>query len=380
MSAIPSEEAIPSRVIARLTGSAAGPTLICVAGIHGNEPAGVTALQRVAGQLQAAGGPARGEFVGLVGNLTALARGERFLHRDLNRNWHSLHGPYKQRGRIVSSEDDEQQELAEEIRRAIEDARGKVYLLDLHTTSGSGRPFSVIADSPRNRRFALTFPNPLVLGLEEHLDGTLVDCMTNAGHSAVAFEGGGGRTDDPSSVAHLEAAVRVALESTRLAEFPADGHSAARDTLRQAAKDLPQIVEIRYHHAISPGDGFAMKEGWRGFDRIEHGQELATDWNGGVVAPEAGYLLMPLYQKQGLEGFFVVREVRRVWLRLSALLRTLRADRVVHWLPGIRRDPNDEDILMVNPVTARFFPIEILHLLGFKRDRSSEALRMRRRY
>ncbi len=132
MSTIPSEEAIPSRVITRLTGSAAGPTLICVAGIHGNEPAGVTALQQVAVQLQAAGGPARGAFVGLAGNLTALARGERFLHRDLNRNWHSLHGPDKRDGRIVSSEDHEQQELAGEIRRAIEDARGDVYLLELH--------------------------------------------------------------------------------------------------------------------------------------------------------------------------------------------------------------------------------------------------------
>ena len=351
MSTIPSEEAIPSRVITRLTGSAAGPTLICVAGIHGNEPAGVTALQQVAVQLQAAGGPARGAFVGLAGNLTALARGERFLHRDLNRNWHSLHGPDRQDGRIVSSEDHEQQELAGEIRRAIEDARGEVYLLDLHTTSGSGRPFSVIADSLRNRHFALTFPSPLVLGLEEHLGGTLVDCVTNAGHSAVAFEGG--RTDDRSSVTHLEAAVRVALESTRLIDFTTDnGRSSALDTLRGAAANLPRIVEIRYHHAISPGDGFAMKEGWRGFDRIEPGQQLATDETGVVVAPEAGYLLMPLYQKQGSEGFFVVREVLPVWLRISALLRTLRADRVLRWLAGLRRDPNDKDILIVNPSAA----------------------------
>ena len=303
--------ATPARVIARITAGAPGPTLVCIGGIHGNEPAGVTALQRVESCLRSNSGIVRGQFLALTGNRAALAQGERFVDRDLNRNWRTLGAPSGRGGGVPQRvEDTEQEELAREIHRAIDEARGDVYLVDLHTTSGQGKPFSVIADSLPSRRFALQFPNPLVLGLEGHLDGTLVDCVTSAGHAAVAFEGG--MTTDESSVDHLEAAVLSALEVTRLRDTPfALGGSTPRATLEAAAKGLPQIVEMRYHHAILPRDRFVMKEGWSGFDTVEMGQELASDATGTVVAPESGYLLMPLYQAQGFEGFFVVRPVRQ---------------------------------------------------------------------
>jgi succinylglutamate desuccinylase len=37
---------------------------------------------------------------------------------------------------------------------------------------------------------------------------------------------------------------------------------------------------------------------------------LATDKNGDITTPTDGFLLMPLYQKQGEEGFFVVRDYK----------------------------------------------------------------------
>ena len=375
-----SGENLESRVLARISGLFAGPTLICVAGIHGNEPAGVTALRRVTKVLRDSTNVARGDFVALIGNVAALARQERFLDRDLNRNWRSLIPPELMPDRkLTSSEDYEQRELTRELRRAINEARGDTYLLDLHTTSGEGKPFTVIADSLRSRRFALTFPSPLVLGLEEHLDGTLIDCLTAGGHSAVAFEGG--LTDDPSSIDNLEAAIWHAIHVTRIVDGNiANGVSSARARLHRAAHGLPQIVATRYHHAITPDDDFAMKAGWRGFDRIERGETVARDAAGDVRSPENGYLLMPLYQERGEEGFFIVREIRRFWLSISAALRTLRVDRVIHWFPGVRRDPADPNAVIVNRHMARFFPVEIFHLLGFKRaGETSDTLRMRRR-
>ena len=76
-----------SRILGRHRGDEPGATLLCVAGVHGNEPGGVLALQRVFEQLRRLCPAFAGELVGLTGNLTALARGRRYVDTDLNRMW-----------------------------------------------------------------------------------------------------------------------------------------------------------------------------------------------------------------------------------------------------------------------------------------------------
>ena len=73
------------RVVARLRGRADGPMLIVLGGIHGNEPAGLHAIEPL---LEPPGlALARGDLVVLSGNRGALAEGVRYLERDLNRGW-----------------------------------------------------------------------------------------------------------------------------------------------------------------------------------------------------------------------------------------------------------------------------------------------------
>ena len=74
-------------LLGRFRGSAAGPLLVCIGGIHGNEPAGVAALERVVASLTRERPPFRGELVALRGNLAALELGRRFVDEDLNRIW-----------------------------------------------------------------------------------------------------------------------------------------------------------------------------------------------------------------------------------------------------------------------------------------------------
>ncbi len=297
-----------SRVIGRVSSDVPGPTLVCIGGLHGNEPAGIAALQSVVAKLQETQLLARGDFVALAGNLRALANSKRFIARDLNRHWrpHALRGALTSRDHD-SSEDKEQYELARELTDTFGRARGEIYLLDVHTTSGEGKPFIVIADSLKSRKFALQFPNPLVLGLAEHLDGTLIDCVTNLGHAAVAFEGG--QSENPASTDNLEAAIWVALDSATLLDTRNGRASQARNTLSAAAAGLPKVVEILHRHVTAAGDGFRMSNSHQGFDRVTSGQLLATDASGDITAPVGGYLLMPLYQKQGNDGFFVAREL-----------------------------------------------------------------------
>ena len=64
-----------------------GPALLVVAGVHGNEPAGVVAAERVLKALREREPGLKGRLVALRGNLGALAAGRRFLGRDLNRGW-----------------------------------------------------------------------------------------------------------------------------------------------------------------------------------------------------------------------------------------------------------------------------------------------------
>ena len=75
------------RVLGSYGGSAPGPLVICIGGMHGNEPAGVFAMQRVLRSLHETQPAFRGELLTLSGNRAALARRCRYIAQDLNRLW-----------------------------------------------------------------------------------------------------------------------------------------------------------------------------------------------------------------------------------------------------------------------------------------------------
>jgi succinylglutamate desuccinylase len=51
-----------------------------------------------------------------------------------------------------------------------------------------------------------------------------------------------------------------------------------------------------------------MNPGYFNFDPVSKGDIIASDSNGDIAAPADGHLLMPLYQLQGDEGFFIVQD------------------------------------------------------------------------
>jgi len=354
-------------------------TLVVVSGLHGNEPAGVLASQRVAAALGAPGRALKGRVLLLAGNLPALRRGVRYLDRDLNRAWtadriralRNGSGTGDAGGGVEdgagSVEDGEQRALLEILEGAVGDASRPVHLLDLHTTSGSGAAFSTVADTLRNRALALRLPVPVVLGLEELVEGTLHDWMGRLGVATVAFEGG--QHQEAAAVDRSEAAFWVMLAATGVADPAAVPELArARRLLAEGHRGLPRAVEMRYRHPVAPGDRFRMHPGYRNFQPVKKGEAVATDLDGAVLAPESARILMPLYQEMGSDGFFVVREFKPFWLRVSAAARRARLDRVVHWLPGIRRHATEAPALVVDRRVARWYALQILHLLGFRRE------------
>lgn len=368
------------RELGRVVGRQPGPTLICLGGLHGNEPAGVLGIQRALARLAGGDGEIRGELVGLAGNRGALAAGRRFLDHDLNRAWRSenLVRLLKSPG-LLETEDREQVELDAALQQIIQESTGRVYLLDLHTTSGPGSAFAILDDSLPNREIAVDLPVPLVLGLEEELSGTLASYMSASGVTVVGFEAG--QHEDPTSVDRAEAAIWLVMESSGLLqEGYRDRLGEARRLLQSQVDAAVGIVEVLHRHSIRAGDSFEMAPGFRSFQAVAEGQLLGRDAAGAVLAPFGGLLLMPLYQEQGSDGFFLVRRVQPIWLPISAGLRRWRLERFLLWLPGIIRHPDRADTFLVDPRYARLFALQTFHLLGFRREgRKGRFLVMRRR-
>ncbi len=360
------------RVLGQRLGSLEGPTLICVGSLHGNEPAGTLAFQKVLRKLEEQNLAIRGEFLGLLGNRAAYKAHQRFMIHDLNRYWLPHRIQASLAGELDNSsspEDIELHELRLELAEIFDRRRGRIFFLDLHTTSGGGQPFAVMSDTLRNRSFAMEFPVPVIVGLEEELEGTLSEYLGRLGAVTMGFEGG--QHEELSSVDLCEAAIWIALETSGiLAADSAPEPEIGRKILARLCQDLPRVFEIRLRHPIREGDGFKMEPGFKSFEKIHKGQLLARDRSGDCHAKENGRILMPLYQEQGEDGYFEIRRFSPFWLGVSRALREAHIDRVVHWLPGVRRHPDSKDALVINRHVARFYSLQLFHLLGFRRHRS----------
>lgn len=369
------------RVIGSIVGEHAGPTLIVTCGIHGNERAGVVAAKRVLATLERRKSRLKGEILALSGNLAGMRLGVRYQVRDLNRVWTDARvadvEERANKGLPLDAEDVEQLEMLKEIRAAIARARGPVHLIDCHSTSAQGFPFILFGDTIRQRRFATAIPLPIVMGLEEHLDGVLSAYWSTQGVIAMGVEGG--QHDDPGTVDNLEAVILLGAESAGL--FGAGTiieTSAAFSLCERRRGDLPHVLEILSRRAISKDDEFVMEPGFANLAGVRGGRLLARDKNGEIRAPKDGYIILPLYQGQGAEGFFWGREMSPARMRLSEALRTMKVDRFLHLLPGIERTMQSKDgkgktRLMVDTKVASFYPRDVFHMLGFRRIRNQEA-------
>lgn len=375
------------RVLGELAGRRPGRLLVVLAGVHGNEPSGLYAAQRVLRRLEPMQDELRGRFVVLSGNRPALARGVRYVDRDLNRIWTAdelaaLHAS-------VPEDDDveraELRELLHEIERvlaAADDRAEPAAFLDLHSTSGDGPPFVILGDTVQNRRLAFALGVPMILGLEERITGPLLGLYADRGYAALGLEGG--RHDLDSTIDRHESAIWVTLASSGLLRRnDVPDFDAHRARLRGAASGLPAIVEVTHRHGLEEGEEFHMAPGYVNFQWVRRGQFLAESSreNHAIPSPRAGYLLLPRYQGVGLDGFYLGRRVRPFWLHLSSFIRRLRLSRFAAWLPGVAYHHGTSETLVVDVRIARWLALQIFHLLGYRRcEREGDTLVFRRRF
>ena len=361
------------RILGRIAGrdSSRG-AVVFFAGLHGNEPAGIRALHRLLDGLGTVQDKLAGEVICLAGNLPALAANKRFLRYDLNRLWTDRTVLQARNHAIqldpANPELNEQRELLKIIDPLLNSPPGPLYFVDMHTTSAPSVPFIAINDQLDNRRFALKFQVPGVLGLEEYLEGPMLSYLNGTGHVALAFEAG--QHDDANSVdIHESFAWMTLAHAGLLTADDVPGYEFHARRLGESARDIGGMFEVIHRHNVEAHDAFAMKPGYVNFAQVERNEAVANDKDGAIKAKKRCRIFMPLYQSAGSDGFFLVRKIPQWALSLSAVLRKINFENFLVWLPGVSRSPDRPDTLVVNRRVARFLANELFHLLGYRRKK-----------
>jgi succinylglutamate desuccinylase len=360
----------PDRVFHYIKGNRSGRTIVFFAGIHGNEVAGVKAINNTLKKIDPS--DVGGEIYGVYGNIKALQKNKRFIDLDLNRLWtlNNIKTIVEKEGLL--NEDLEQYELFHFIKQLLATINNPVYFIDLHTTSSKSVPFITINDALINRDFSKCFPLPVVLGIEEHLEGPLLSYLNTLGYVSLGFESG--QHKDPQAVKNAEAFIYLTLVYSGLIKSSRFNNlEFYKNNLKSAAKNMNSIFEVIYKYHISSKDVFTMKRGFESFQDIKKGTLLAASNGKNIYAKHNAMLFMPLYQKSGNDGFFIIKPVHPFFLELSRWLRRIKAEHLLTFLPGISWHNKPLGILKVNLSTARFLAKSIFHLLGYRNKKLNKT-------
>ncbi len=354
------------RIIGRVDGTKPGPCLFFFGGIHGNEPAGIFALQQVMQALASKRDEMAGSIIGISGNLWALERSVRYQETDLNRMWTPDKMEALEQGTSKPKNEDEKEQLEifHLLHHLLATEKGPFYFFDLHTTSSVSIPFITVNDSLLNRKFSSRYPVPLILGIEEYLDGPLLSYINELGYVSFGFEGG--QHDALSSIENHKIFIYLSLTFSGAYRLSAE---KLDQYLKQWQALIPEhraFYEIYRRFGLEESDQFIMNPGFLNFQSIDKKEELATINGRKVRAEEDATIFMPLYQHQGNDGYFLIRKIPHFFLWLSGLLRNYRLDRFFVLLPGVKWSSESKDTMLVDLRIARLIPRQLFHLFGYR--------------
>ncbi|GLR18983.1 M14 family metallopeptidase [Portibacter lacus] len=303
-----------NRKIGEYLGQEKGPLIIGIGGTHGNELAGVKALKTVLEMLvqEPSKNPSfvfKGKFVAIHGNIAAMKANKRFIDKDLNRNYsktrlYNLEEP-------VFTEDREALEIIQFVKDEISAYNPQeVVIIDLHTTSSPGGIFTIVPNLKDCLELAKTLHAPVIQGMVTGVKGTTMNYFNseNLGVHTKTLTFESGQHDDPMSITIAIAAVIALLRGVKSVE-PHDVESHHDQILKNFSKDLPKMTKLVMKHTIIDPASFNMLPGYLNFQKVKKGEIVANNRFGPIRIVEDGLLLMPLYQKQGEDGFFLIKKI-----------------------------------------------------------------------
>ena len=307
-----------NRIINSYTEGKNGPLLIVFGAMHGNESAGVKAIEQVFNLIreepkQNPNFSFYGKLVGIIGNLKAYQKGVRFIKKDMNRHFSKQHVDwiFSVPEESLDEEDLEIKAIIKTIHKEIEAYKPtKLYILDLHTTSAQGGVFTIPSTHFESVQIALDIHVPVVEGMLDGIKGTTLHFFNSQNMgietTAVTFEAG--QHDDPDSVKNAVSALINCLRAVGCVERK-NIEEKHNNRLYLMSRDLPSRTRLVHRYAVAPDENFKMQPGFKNFQVVEKDTLIATNKFGEIRNAEKARILMPLYQPQGEDGFFLVKDI-----------------------------------------------------------------------
>tara|TARA_Y100000589_G_scaffold332017_1_gene388602 strand:+ start:1015 stop:3780 length:2766 start_codon:yes stop_codon:yes gene_type:complete len=279
-------------------------TLIFITGIHGNENSGLKALENFFNIIQTSSIKIEGSVIGLIGNLAAVKKKSRYLDEDMNRVWKEK----QSKSKTKSSEQNEMHILKKEIEKIIINKNKKnICIIDLHNTSSPNGVFA-IANNQQEVNLAAKIGIPVITNLFTKVQGSLSSYYSKKDIMSIVFEGGA--IGDPASIKNHEAGIWKILLEQKMIKLNSVPKKISNNLkiMQDFSIKKGGLFQVKYIHEINKKDDFFMIPNMKNFDKIKKHDIIGHDRKGEVKAPISGYLLMPLYQEKGKEGFYIVGE------------------------------------------------------------------------
>lgn len=295
------------RILGQYTTHTPGPHFLVFAGLHGNEPSGVFALQNVFRKLKEDHIPFKGRITGIAGNLPALGAGVRYIDEDLNRVFLPGNMQEAKKPHLYHTELRELKALTELVDELTAEA-AEVFFIDCHSTSSQSVPFiSINAGYPQTYQFVKGIPVPVVAGTEREIRGCLSEYYNKRGFHGFTFEGG--QHDGLDTIYNQEAMIWQSLVHAGCITENVAHVAVAETTLTNDTTEPHKFFSVVSSYSIEEGEVFEMEPGFTNLRPIKKGQLLAHSNGEPLYAPGDGRILMPLYQQQGNFGYFFAREI-----------------------------------------------------------------------
>lgn len=296
------------RTIGKYTEGRKGPLLLVLGAVHGNEPAGVKALEYLFKMLDVEhitnpNFEFKGTICGIIGNTQAYKRRVRYINQDMNRLWLNYE-------HINSQESREIKEIISLSKKLIKKHKAKqLVVLDIHTTSSGGGIFVIPGLGQQSVQIARKINAPVINDMLAGVFGTtmhyFIEKNTQVQTDALTFESG--QHEDPISINRAIAGIINCMKAINMVDKK-HVENIHDKILTEYSKDLPNVSSLIYKHEIGAEDTFTMKPNYLSFQKIKKGEHLAEQNGQKVLAPFGGRILMPLYQKLGSEGFYIVQD------------------------------------------------------------------------
>ena len=295
--------AFEDRILGNYHSGEKGKTIVFMCGIHGNELSGKKALKKIFSYLENNKIDIIGNIIGVQGNLKAIEKKERYIDIDLNRIWTKKIIDEVKKGKIKDVYEYKELIKIHDIMDVILKKKKKkdVIIIDLHNTSSASGLFTVI-NNTKDFKLASAIQIPVITKLFNKVKGSFSQYYNSKNISTIVFEGGA--IGDPASTNNHEIGIFKILESCGVIKKEDTPNFI---TNQSNSKNKKNLYKVKYIHLISESDNFLMKPNVINFQNVKKGEVLGSDKNGDVISPFDGKILMPLYQEQGREGFYIIQ-------------------------------------------------------------------------